>query len=125
MARLLYTLALPPVVARSGGHLNCLIKKKMGRSQPLFLYFHLFHLNVQLVDKISRSWDLNCGSLVSEATGLPTEPPPLPSQLPHNQEVIGSVPAIFANIFSSQEPAIPFCSVLLNSGKEFEDNKPS
>ena len=50
----------------------------MGHSRPLFLYFRLFNFNVQLVDKVCRCWDSNRGSLVSEATALPTEPPPLP-----------------------------------------------
>ena len=48
-----------------------------GHSRPLFLYFCLFYLNLQLADKICQCWDLNCGSLVSKATALPTEPPPL------------------------------------------------
>ena len=51
----------------------------MGHSRPLFLYFRLFDL--QLVDKVCRCWDSNRGSLVSEATALPTEPPPLPGQI--------------------------------------------
>ena len=39
-------------------------------------YFRLFDL--QLVDKVCQCWDSNRGYLVSEATALPTEPPPLP-----------------------------------------------
>ena len=56
---------------------------KMGHSRPLFLYFRLFNFNVQFVDKVCRCWDSNHGSLVSEATALPTEPPPLPFILGH------------------------------------------
>ena len=53
----------------------------MGHPRPLSLYFRLFNLYVQLVDKVCRCWDSNRGSLVSEATALPTEPPPLPIHL--------------------------------------------
>ena len=51
---------------------------KMGHSRPLFLYFCIFYLNDQFEDKVCQCWDSNRGSLVSEATPLPTEPPPLP-----------------------------------------------
>ena len=54
---------------------------EMGHSQPIFLYFCLFYLNVQLVDKICQCWDSNLGSLVSEVSALPTEPPQLPYEL--------------------------------------------
>ena len=47
---------------------------KMGHSRPLFLFFHLFCLDLLLVDKICRCWDSNRVSLVSEVTTLPTEP---------------------------------------------------
>ena len=49
----------------------------MGQS----LFFSLFNLNftiLQLVDKICLCWDSNHGSLVLDATTLPTEPQPLP-----------------------------------------------
>ena len=57
---------------------------KMGHSRPLFLYFRLFKTHVT-VNKCSiyinfcRWLDSNRGSLVSEATALPTEPQPLPT----------------------------------------------
>ena len=57
---------------------NFFFFEKMGHSRPLFLYFCLFNFNVQLVHKVCRFWDSNHGSLVSEASALPTEPPPLP-----------------------------------------------
>ena len=53
---------------------------KMGYSQPLFLYFLLFFNSiVQMVDKILPMTGFKpLGSLVLEATALPTEPPSLP-----------------------------------------------
>ena len=30
--------------------------------------------------KLCQCWDLNCVSLMSETTALPTEPPPLPTR---------------------------------------------
>ena len=50
----------------------------MGHSEPLFLYLCLFYFNVRLADKICRLWVSNCRSLLSEATAIPTEPPPMP-----------------------------------------------
>ena len=52
---------------------------KMVHSQPLFLYFCLFYLIYNWYIKLCRCWDSNRGSLLLEATTLPTEPPPLPS----------------------------------------------
>ena len=44
------------------------------------LFFFIFVLSiVQLEVKFCRCLDLNCGSLVSEATALPSEPQPLPT----------------------------------------------
>ena len=60
----------------------------MDHSQPLVLYFRLFNFNVQFVDKVCRCWDLNCGSLVSEAIALPTEPPPLPNAIILNIDLL-------------------------------------
>ena len=50
----------------------------MGHFRPLFLYFCLFYLNVQLADKICRCWYSNRRSQVLKATTRPTEPPPVP-----------------------------------------------
>ena len=45
------------------------------------LFFFIFVFSIQLiVNKKCRWLDSNCGSLVSEATALPTEPQPLPLQ---------------------------------------------
>ena len=46
---------------------------KMAHSRQHFLFFFSFWWI-----KFCQFWDLNRGSLVSEATALPTEPPPLP-----------------------------------------------
>ena len=54
---------------------------KKGPFPDSFSFFRLFYFNVQLVDEVCRYWDLNRWSLGSEATTLPTEPPPLPSRL--------------------------------------------
>ena len=45
------------------------------------LFFFTFVLSIQLKaeNKISKWMDPNCGSLVSQATALPTEPQPLPN----------------------------------------------
>ena len=48
---------------------------KLGHSRTLFLFFRLFNTVFSTVD--SQWLDLNCVSLVSEATGQPTEPHPL------------------------------------------------
>ena len=47
-------------------------------SFSLFLSF-LFNYNWWI--KLCRCWDSNCGSLVSKATALPTEPPSLPKKV--------------------------------------------
>ena len=60
------------------GQLMNFFISKMGHSRPLFLYFCIFYLNDQFEDKVCQCWDSNRGSLVSEASPLPTEPPPLP-----------------------------------------------
>ena len=54
--------------------------KQVGHSRPLFLYFCLFYSTIGRYWWIKICWlrVLNLGSLVSEATALPTEPPPLP-----------------------------------------------
>ena len=52
---------------------------KMAHSGLLVLYFHLFYLNVQLINKFGRCWVSNHVSLMSKVTALPTEPPPLPN----------------------------------------------
>ena len=61
-----------------GKTMTCFDVFYMGLSRPLLSLFFLLFLNVQMVDKICRCWDLNHRSLVSEATALPTEPQPLP-----------------------------------------------
>ena len=50
--------------------------------RPLFLNLHIFNLvSIHLiVNKICQRLDLNCGSLLCEATTPPTEPQPLPSK---------------------------------------------
>ena len=48
----------------------------MGHSLPLFIFVFLIQL---IVNKICWWLDSNRGSLVSEATALPTDPQPLPS----------------------------------------------
>ena len=56
----------------------------IGRSRPLFLYFRLFNTvdgKQMFYIKVSQWLDLNCRPRVSEATTLPTEPPPLPDFL--------------------------------------------
>ena len=50
----------------------------MGHSRPCFLLFCLFFLIVRSVDKILSRLGFERGTLVSEATALPTEPQPLP-----------------------------------------------
>ena len=48
------------------------------------LFFFIFIFSIQMYNwqiKFCRCWDLNCRSLVLEATALPTEPPPLPNFL--------------------------------------------
>ena len=60
------------------GQLMNFFISKMGHSRPLFLYFCIFYLNDQFEDKVCQCWDSNRGSLVSEASPPPTEPPPLP-----------------------------------------------
>ena len=70
--------------------LRC-VYQKMGNSQPIFLYFRLFlFYNRQIIwlIKFCGRQDSNRGSLVSDATTLPTEPQPLPQEmciLPHKQ----------------------------------------
>ena len=56
----------------------------MGHSRPLFLYFRLFNTQLtvykcSILINICRWLDSNCGTLVLEATALPTEPQPLPN----------------------------------------------
>ena len=51
----------------------------MGQSQPLILYFRLFLIAIDRFEIIHCPWwDSNHGSLVSEATALPTAPGPRP-----------------------------------------------
>ena len=49
------------------------------------LFFFIFVFSTQwtvnkCLVKVCQCLDLNCGSLVSEATALPTEPQPLPQE---------------------------------------------
>ena len=54
-----------------------------GQSRPLILYFHLFWIaidrNAHIFLKLCRCWDSNQGSLMFEATTLPTAPQPRPT----------------------------------------------
>ena len=89
----------------------------MGPSRPLFLYFRLFYLIVQLVDKLCGCWDLNRGYLMSEATVLSTEPPPLPSVLETVKPAkVGRNPIFGFREFNSAR--IFFQQVLQNSGEK-------
>ena len=54
---------------------------KMGHSWPIFLYFCLNYLNVQLVDEILPMSRSELPMSVSEVTALPTEPQTLPMTL--------------------------------------------
>ena len=55
------------------------LKKKVGHSRPLFIYFRLFNTvdKNKCSIKFCRWLELNRGPLVSNATALPTEPQPL------------------------------------------------
>ena len=56
----------------------------MCHSRPIFLYFRLFNsVDIKRMFNVNFwQWlDSNCGSLVLEATTLPTEPQPLPIQI--------------------------------------------
>ena len=69
-----------PIIGHFGMNRLCILK--MGHSQPLFLYFHLFNTQLTLNKCSINFWrrlDSNRGPLVLEATTLPTEPQPLPT----------------------------------------------
>ena len=52
----------------------------LGHSQSLFLYFRLFWIAIDInaFKKLCQCWDSNHGSLMSDATSLPTAPQPRP-----------------------------------------------
>ena len=79
---------------------HAIVFLKNGLSPPLFLFFRIFSTSlIQLiVNKIWR-WleDSNCGSLVLEATTLPTEPQPLPKLLFFFKK--WAIPGLFLFIF--------------------------
>ena len=59
----------------------------LGHSRPLFHHFRLFFQFQCTIGKVCRCSDSNRGSLVSEATALPTEPPPLPQKHCYNSSI--------------------------------------
>ena len=53
-----------------------------------FIFVFSTYLNVQLVLVFCRCWDLNCGSQVTGANALPTEPQTLPYEVAFYHEKV-------------------------------------